>query len=181
MNFQNFKWLKNSEDGSNFDDFLTDSIATTRTFFQNIRVVQIFASTKKKSSNRSGPRSVRGISETDDPTGPDLTGIRYRSDGPNGHGDVLCVLCSWLLHQRAPHQDEIETSSRRIQNEFETCQPFLVSILATAAVAAGPTAVAAEPIAEAPRCDGGGCKFPVTKQMARRHIDFCKAVYRHLN
>ena len=31
---QNFEWLKNREDGSDFDDFLTKSIAVTRTKFR---------------------------------------------------------------------------------------------------------------------------------------------------
>ena len=38
------KWLKNREDGSDFDNFLTKSIATTRSSFS-----KIFASKKKKS------------------------------------------------------------------------------------------------------------------------------------
>ena len=34
--FSNFKRLKNREDSSDFDDFLTESIVTTRTFFSKI-------------------------------------------------------------------------------------------------------------------------------------------------
>ena len=37
------KWLKNREDGSDFDDFLTKSIASTRSSFS-----KIFVSSKKK-------------------------------------------------------------------------------------------------------------------------------------
>ena len=45
--FSNFERLKNREDSSEFDDFLTKSIATTQTFFS-----KIFAPRKKIASSK---------------------------------------------------------------------------------------------------------------------------------
>ena len=73
---QNFERLKNREDGSDFADSWKKSIATTRSSFSNI-----FALSKKFSSNRSGPRSVRDRSETEDRTGPDRISVPIRRTG----------------------------------------------------------------------------------------------------
>ena len=59
--------LKYREDGFDVDDLLTKSIAATRTFFPIFRVNE-----KNKSSNRSGWRSVRDRSETEDRTRPNF-------------------------------------------------------------------------------------------------------------
>ena len=64
VDFSNFKWLKNREDGSDFDDSWTKTIAATRSSFW-----KIFAPSKKFSLDRSGPRSVWDRSEIEDRTG----------------------------------------------------------------------------------------------------------------
>ena len=68
-----FKRPKNREDGSDFGDFLTKSIASLRTFF-----FKIFAPLENFSSDRSGPRSARDRSETADRTGPDRISVPIR-------------------------------------------------------------------------------------------------------
>ena len=52
--FSIFKWLKNREDGSDFDDFWTELIASVQTFFfPNFRADEkMFAATKKISRRR---------------------------------------------------------------------------------------------------------------------------------
>ena len=45
--FSNFERLKNREDSSDFDDFWTESIATTRTFFPEIFAPQKFSRLRK--------------------------------------------------------------------------------------------------------------------------------------
>ena len=59
MNFQNLKRLKNHEDGSDFDDFWTESIASAQTFFP-----QIFARTKNKFAATKKFRDARTIERT---------------------------------------------------------------------------------------------------------------------
>ena len=67
VNFQNFKLLKNREDGSDFYDSWTKSIVKTRSSFsKNVAPSKMFP------SNRSEPRSMRDRSETEDRTGPDF-------------------------------------------------------------------------------------------------------------
>ena len=58
MEFQNFKRLKNREDSSDFDDFLSKSIATTLFFFKKKFAPQkiFFASTKKDRDERTNGR-----------------------------------------------------------------------------------------------------------------------------
>ena len=52
----NFKRLKNREDSSDFDDFWTESIATTRTFFSKIFAPPKF-SRRRKISRRTSERT----------------------------------------------------------------------------------------------------------------------------
>ena len=56
--FSIFKWLKNREHGSDFDDFWTELIASVQTFFS-----QIFARTKKFSRRRKKIRGDEKISQ----------------------------------------------------------------------------------------------------------------------
>ena len=56
--FSIFKWLKNREDGSDFDDFWTELIASVQTFFS-----QIFARTKNFSRRRKKFRGDEKISQ----------------------------------------------------------------------------------------------------------------------
>ena len=54
--FSNFERLKNHEDSSEFDDFLTKSIATTQTFFS-----KIFAPAKQNSRPRKNLSACRTL------------------------------------------------------------------------------------------------------------------------
>ena len=57
--FSIFKWLKNREDGSDFDDSWKKSIATTQTFFsENFRATEKkFTSTKNSRDERTSERT----------------------------------------------------------------------------------------------------------------------------
>ena len=79
--FSIFKWLKNREDGSDFDDSWTKSIAAFRTCFSKIFASSKFSRRQKKSSNRSRSKSVRDRSETADRTGPDRILVPIRRTG----------------------------------------------------------------------------------------------------
>ena len=59
------KWLKNREDGSDFDDSWTESIASVQTLFPNFRADEkIFAATKQISRRRKKIRNARTIERT---------------------------------------------------------------------------------------------------------------------
>ena len=98
------------------------SIAPFRTFFSKIFASSKFSRRRKKSSNRSGPRSVRDRSETADRTGPDRTGFRYRSDGPDEHRcfvtastptSTLCTMSKNFTNDERSSARTLERSSAR--------------------------------------------------------------------
>ena len=80
--FQNFKRLKNREDGSDFDDLLTKTIASLRTEFSKF-------SRRRKIFRRTDPDRDQRETDPRPQTGPDRTGFRYRSDGPDEHSIYL--------------------------------------------------------------------------------------------
>ena len=61
--FPNFKRSKNHEDGSDFDDFWTKTIATTNFFFENFRAAEIFASPKKFRDERANAHTNERTTE----------------------------------------------------------------------------------------------------------------------
>ena len=65
--FSIFKWLKNREDGSDFDDFWTESIASAQIFFsQNFRADENFRAEKKKFAPTKNSRDERTSERTNE-------------------------------------------------------------------------------------------------------------------